>query len=85
MMHDRVSGDNLSLTQELIASRIGARRAGITVAAGMLQAMNTIGYRRGALHIKDRQRLEATACECYKLMCGDFEHPTATIQQSQYS
>jgi len=69
MMHDRVGGNNLSLTQEMIASRVGARRAGITVAAGLLQEMKGIGYRRGKLHIVDREVLERTVCECYNLMC----------------
>ena len=68
MIHDRVGASNLSLTQEMIASRVGARRAGITVAAGMLQSMNAIGYRRGHLHIHDRAVLERAVCECYNLM-----------------
>jgi CRP-like cAMP-binding protein len=72
MIHDRVGGDNLKLTQEMIASRLGARRAGITVAAGMLQEMHAIEYRRGQLHIKDRQVLEHAVCECYNVMCGRF-------------
>jgi CRP-like cAMP-binding protein len=68
MLHDRVGGNNLNLTQEMIASRVGARRAGITVAAGMLQEMGGIGYRRGHLHIVDRKVLERTVCECYNLI-----------------
>jgi CRP-like cAMP-binding protein len=72
MIHDRVGGDNLTLTQEMIASRIGARRAGITVAAGMLQAMRAIEYRRGHLHITDRDVLERTACECYNVMRAEW-------------
>jgi CRP-like cAMP-binding protein len=72
MIHDRVGGDNLKLTQEMIASRLGARRAGITVAAGMLQEMHAIEYRRGQLHIKDRQVLEHAACECYDMMRAEF-------------
>ena len=68
MVHDRVGGDNLNLTQEMIASRVGARRAGITVAAGMLQSIKAIGYRRGQLHVHDREVLERTVCECYNLM-----------------
>lgn len=68
MIHDRVGGNNLSLTQEMIASRVGARRAGITVAAGMLQDMKAIEYRRGHLHITDRSVLERTVCECYNVM-----------------
>lgn len=65
MIHDRVGGDNLRLTQEMIASRVGARRAGITVAAGIIQEMHGIEYRRGTLYIKNRQVLEQTVCECY--------------------
>ena len=72
MIHDRVGGANLRLTQEMIASRVGARRAGITVAAGMLQEIHAIEYRRGQLHITDRKRLEQTACECYATMKADF-------------
>ena len=68
MLHDRVGDSNLRLTQEMIASRLGARRAGITVAAGMLQAMHAIEYRRGQLHIIDRDTLEHTVCECYTIM-----------------
>lgn len=73
MIHDRVGGENLKLTQEAIASRLGARRAGITVAAGTLQSIGAIEYRRGQLHIKDRLGLEQAVCECYPMMKSDFE------------
>lgn len=73
MIHDRVGGDNLRLTQEAIASRLGARRAGITVAAGMLQSVGAIEYRRGHLHIKDRLSLEQVVCECYPIMKTEFD------------
>ena len=72
MLHDRIGDGNLRLTQEVIASRLGARRAGITVAAGTLQAMHGIEYRRGQLHITDRTVLERVVCECYDVMSGDF-------------
>ena len=72
MVHDRVGGSNLNLTQEMIASRVGARRAGITVAAGMLQSMKAIEYRRGQLHIVNREVLERTVCECYNIMKADW-------------
>lgn len=72
MLHDRVGDSNLRLTQEMIASRLGARRAGITVAAGLLQAMKAIEYRRGQLHITDREVLERAVCECYTIMRNDF-------------
>ncbi len=80
MVHDRVGDGNLRLTQEMIASRLGARRAGITVAAGVLQAMHAIEYRRGQLHITDREVLERAVCECYMNMQSELKFslpPTA--------
>ena len=80
MLHDRVGDGNLRLTQEVIASRLGARRAGITVGAGTLQAMRAIEYRRGQLHIKDREVLERVVCECYNVMNGDLRSTPARRQ-----
>ncbi|HEX6718549.1 MAG TPA: Crp/Fnr family transcriptional regulator [Pyrinomonadaceae bacterium] len=86
MLHDRVGNSNLSLTQEMIASRIGARRAGITVAAGMLQAMKAIEYRRGQLHITDRAVLERTVCECYNIMKSESGFTSRTaVDHSTFS
>jgi CRP-like cAMP-binding protein len=76
MIHDRVGGANLRLTQEAIASRLGARRAGITVAAGTLQSISAIEYRRGQLHIKDRAGLEDAVCECYSILQADYDGGT---------
>ena len=67
MVHDRVGEAAVNLTQEVIASRVGARRAGITVAAGILQDMNAIGYRRGRLQIENREALTHVVCECYAI------------------
>jgi len=69
--HDRIGGQNLRLTQETIASRVGARRAGITVAAGLIQGIGAIEYRRGQLHIINRHALEEMVCECYAMMRTD--------------
>lgn len=73
MLHDRVGNQNLRLTQEAIASRVGARRAGITVAAHMLQSAGGIAYHRGQIHIAHRETLETAACECYALLKAEFE------------
>lgn len=73
MIHDRVGSDDLAMTQEIIASRLGARRAGITVAAGMLQNMRAISYSRGRIHIGCREALEKTACECYRVHEREFK------------
>jgi len=85
MIHDRVGGDNLKLTQEAIASRLGARRAGITVAAGVLQSIGAIDYRRGQLHIKDRSSLERAVCECYAILQSDYEELEGGAPRSSHS
>jgi len=73
MTHDRVASDELPFTQEDIASRISVRRAGVSVAASMLQAMHAISYQRGRIVISDRAAIEASACECYRVMKEDYK------------
>ena len=65
---DRSTSNELTLTQELIASKIGVRREGITAAAGDLQQGGYIRYRRGHITVLDRAGLEAQVCECYDVV-----------------
>ena len=62
---DRLSTDTLTMTQELIANMLGVRREGVTEAAGKLQKLGVISYRRGEITVLDRPRLEQLSCECY--------------------
>ena len=73
LSHDRVDTDELIMTQELIADMLGVRREGVTVAAGHLQDIGAISYVRGRIRILDRQRLEETACECYRVVKDEFD------------
>ena len=73
LSHDRVSTDELIMTQELIADMLGVRREGVTVAAGHLQDIGAISYVRGRIQILDRQKLEDTACECYRVVKDEFD------------
>jgi CRP-like cAMP-binding protein len=73
LSHDRVRADDLVMTQELIADMLGVRREGVTVAAGRLQDAGAISYARGHIKILDRQKLEAIACECYKVVKDEFD------------
>jgi len=62
---DRLPGNELLMTQELIANMLGVRREGVTEAAGKLQALGVIDYRRGHITVLDRAKLETLTCECY--------------------
>jgi signal transduction histidine kinase len=71
-LHDRVDGDKFKGTQELLAGIMGVRRAGVTEAALELQKVGVIEYRRGEIHVIDREALESAACECYEVVKGEF-------------
>lgn len=68
MSQDRLGGNVVPLTQEYLSHMLGTRRASVTVAAGMLQKAGLITYKRGAVTIEDRTRLERSCCECYSVL-----------------
>jgi CRP-like cAMP-binding protein len=70
---DRLPTNQLTMTQELIANMLGVRREGVTEAAGKLQSAGLISYSRGHIVVLDRQRLEARACECYRVVKDEFD------------
>jgi CRP-like cAMP-binding protein len=65
---DRLPGNELEMTQELIANMLGVRREGVTEAAGKLQRAGVIDYRRGHITVLDRPGLESLSCECYAVV-----------------
>jgi CRP-like cAMP-binding protein len=70
---DRLSGNELVMTQELIANMLGVRREGVTDAAGKLQAAGLIHYSRGRIRVLDRAKLEKRVCECYAAVKEEFD------------
>lgn len=70
---DRLPSNKLTMTQELIANMLGVRREGVTEAAGKLQALGVIEYRRGHITVLDRPRLEQLSCECYAVVKKETE------------
>jgi CRP-like cAMP-binding protein len=70
---DRLSSNELVMTQELIANMLGVRREGVTEAAGDLQRAGLIRYSRGRITILDRPGIERSVCECYAVVRKEFD------------
>jgi CRP-like cAMP-binding protein len=65
---DRLSSNQLTMTQELIANMLGVRREGVTEAACRLDRLGVIRYARGHITILNRSKLENLCCECYAVV-----------------
>ncbi|MDE8603043.1 Crp/Fnr family transcriptional regulator [Marinomonas sp. RSW2] len=70
---DRMPSNQLVMTHELVASMLGVRREGISKAAGELQRLRLISYRRGHITVLNRAGLETKACECYTVVKNELE------------
>jgi len=76
---DRLSTQELTMTQELIANMLGVRREGVTEAAGHLQRSGLIRYSRGRITVLDRPGLEQHVCECYRVVKKEFDRLLSEI------
>ncbi len=70
---DRLQGNELVMTQELIANMLGVRREGVTEGALKLQQSGLIRYARGRITVLDRQGLEQRSCECYAVVKKEYD------------
>jgi CRP-like cAMP-binding protein len=79
---DRLEGDELVMTQELIANMLGVRREGVTEGALKLQKSGLIRYARGHMTVLDRKGLEGRTCECYAVVKREYDRllPAAIAQ-----
>ena len=70
---DRLPGNQIKMTQGLIANMLGVRRQGVTDATGVLRAAGAISYKQGTFTVLDRSKLEAEVCECYAVVKREFD------------
>jgi CRP-like cAMP-binding protein len=70
---DRLKGDELVMTQELISNMLGVRREGVTEGALKLQKSGLIKYTRGRISVLDRPGLEKRSCECYAVVKKEYD------------
>ncbi|NDU85663.1 MAG: Crp/Fnr family transcriptional regulator [Ferrovum sp.] len=82
---DRLSSNELVMTQELIAAMLGVRREGVTEAAGNVQKSGLIKYSRGHISVLDRAGLEKRACECYAVVKIEYDRLLPEAQLGERS
>jgi CRP-like cAMP-binding protein len=70
---DRSRSNQIQSTQELLSQTLGVNRGTASQAASALQRRGIISYRRGRITIRNRSALEAAACECYRVVKGEFD------------
>lgn len=80
LTQDRLPDRELVMTQELVASMLGVRRESVTDAAGRLQSLGYIRYRRGHIGVLDRAGLESTACECYGVVKKELDRLLSDVR-----
>jgi CRP-like cAMP-binding protein len=78
---DRIEGNELAMTHELIANMLGVRHEGVSEAAGKLQDLGAIWYARGKVTVLDRPKLEALSCECYAVVRQETDRLRAPPRQ----
>jgi CRP-like cAMP-binding protein len=79
---DRLEGDQLVMTQELIANMLGVRREGVTEGATNLQEAGLIRYTRGRITVLDRAGLERRSCECYAVVKKEYDRLLPSRQRA---
>lgn len=65
LVHDRMEGDDVFLTHELLSIMLGVRRTGVTLASHVLEGSALIRARRGVITVLDRAGLKQLARDCY--------------------
>lgn len=65
---DRLPGNRLLMTHNLISGVLGCRREGVSEAAAKLQRLGAIRYSWGHIEVCDRAALEQRVCECYSIV-----------------
>lgn len=68
MCQDRVDSETISLTHEFLAQMLGTGRPSVTLAAQALEKSGGMENLRGRMRILNRKQLEASACECYRMI-----------------
>jgi CRP-like cAMP-binding protein len=64
LAHDRTIGDAFPLTQEAFADLLGVSRPAVSTVGARFARGGAVEFRRGIVHVVDRERLERASCDC---------------------
>ena len=78
---DRLAGDELKMTQELIGNML-AVRGRVSDSTGALERSGLIRYRRGTIVVLDRAGVEARACECYGVVRREYDRLRPSVTRA---
>jgi len=73
LCEDRMNGEFITLTHEMLGKMLGTRRSTVSLAAATLQNAGVVSYNRGRIAIKDRKGLLKVSCTCYDMVQRRFE------------
>lgn len=73
MTLDRVPGEKIAVTQEMLGNLLGVRRESISETAGKLQKAGLVEYARGSITVLERKKIEKRACECYEAVRSEYD------------
>ena len=73
LCYDRMNGNQITLTHEMLGKMLGTRRSTVSLAAATLQQAGMVTYNRGRISLKDRKGLMRVSCSCYSIVKKQFE------------
>jgi DNA-binding transcriptional regulator YhcF (GntR family) len=76
MAHDRMEGQRLPLTHELLSIMLGVQRPGVTLALQKMESAELIKTQRSMIVVKDRAGLKKTARGFYGVPEAENERLT---------
>ncbi|MCB5177336.1 Crp/Fnr family transcriptional regulator [Microvirga lenta] len=79
----RLGENELPLTHEILSRALGVRRASVTIAMGQMEEAGIVSRGRGRVEILDRPKLEAEACGCHRILCGEYRRLVCTGDDAQ--
>jgi CRP-like cAMP-binding protein len=77
MCADQTEGDTFEVAKQGLAQMLGVAQPTLTIVARKLQSEGLISFRRSAITVVDRRRLETAACECYRLVRNRYRRVLA--------